>query len=290
MFDLGQLLTDVTLHGTRLPWIDPDGGAICFLELDPTHFPPHFRPEDYWLNLPALRWPLNWGRYISANDVPFSIGRIRDLKDSFPRAEDPIAAEAAADALLEEAVANKKWTIPPKALVEINMGPFCMLEVHEGVWYVAFVCRTADNLFAIAVIDPEEKHCSFEFPETSEDPSRSDSEGKKINAAVKLLLSAIIRDFWVLEERESTFTCRQGETRGARTQRDTDEPRIVYLPRVRYSQRPDVDGCTHHLGLTERRAHFVRAHLRRAETPSATQLLLATRYGMEVPRGYTHMR
>lgn len=110
-----------------------------------------------------------------------------------------------------------------------------------------------------------------------------------VEARVRLLLAALVRDFWVVEEREAVFAQGQRGRRGAT--RPGDDVRIVYLPRVRYRQvAPNIQRCAETLAFSERRAHFVSAHLRRAARASPAQVTLAGRYGFQVPEGHTFVR
>lgn len=111
----------------------------------------------------------------------------------------------------------------------------------------------------------------------------------KIEAALKLLLSAIVRDFYVVETRESVFsTTQEKQLPVQRLKREG--PVTVYLPRVKSVRSPDIRLCTKELGHKERRAHFVRAHVRKSRFASEHQLILASRYGLQVPEGHTFVR
>jgi hypothetical protein len=104
------------------------------------------------------------------------------------------------------------------------------------------------------------------------------------------ILAAIIRDFWVIEDRERVFTTERRTQTGSRRNTNSDKPRIVYLPRINYTKSMDTERCAAELGHQERRAHFVRPHLRRSSSSSNFQMLLADRYGFDVPEGYTFVR
>src|SRR5438034_2838690 len=90
--------------------------------------------------------------------------------------------------------------------------------------------------------------------------------------------------------RSKVFSTREISPREAGRAGSDADPRIVYIPRIKYSHRPDLERCARELAYEERRAHFVSAHLRRADNPSEHQLFLAERYGFEVPIGYTFVR
>ena len=184
--------------------------------------------------------------------------------------------------LLEEAAANKKWTIPPHAVVELDFGPFSHFEITEIDDEAAIVCRSRLNHFCLAYIRPATHNCYCCFVPPSENAA-------EIHAAGRLLLSAIIRDFWVVEEREKVFSTKR--TQQSHTIKGIDDrPRIVYIPRVRYVSKPHLENCAVELEHHERRKHFVSAHLRHAEQPSGYQLILAERYGFHVPVGYTFVK
>jgi len=65
---------------------------------------------------------------------------------------------------------------------------------------------------------------------------------------------------------------------------------IVYLPRIRYEGRPNVQRCVSNLGHTRRRLHSVVPHLRRLANgwqASDHQRTLATLHGFHCDEGYT---
>ena len=70
-----------------------------------------------------------------------------------------------------------------------------------------------------------------------------------IYAALKLLLAAVVRDFWVVEERELVFAAKSSKRlAGVREQKTEDgSPRIVYLPRIHYKEKPTPDNCAESL-------------------------------------------
>jgi len=109
----------------------------------------------------------------------------------------------------------------------------------------------------------------------------------RIDAGLFLLMSAVIRDFWVVEHREAVFGHRIQRFAAPRRLNEDDKPRLVYLPRVRYLEQPNVQQVNSQLAYNERRLHSVRAHLRRVAHPSERQLDLAQRYSIDVPVGYT---
>jgi hypothetical protein len=111
----------------------------------------------------------------------------------------------------------------------------------------------------------------------------------EIKLAFKLILASIVRDFVVIEERESTFAIRRDTTPRGRGI-DDGNPRISYVPRIRYVQSPDTKGLEKGLEYESRRPHHVRAHQRRADAASPYQRILAERYGFRLEPGFTFVK
>jgi hypothetical protein len=278
----------VTRCGSALPWADLSNEfAIRYLELKPKEFSRKSASDQYWSRIPEESLLPNWGHLIGGHDVPLSPRELAEAWSTIPLAEDAQGVTASADALLDEAVAHKKWTIPNAATVELRLGPFSHILVSEINQSVHFVCRTDAGEFYIIFVEPDTRHCSFALPAL---PGLESDRRVCVEAGIKLLLSAIVRDFWVVEERETVFSHRVSSERLPGDGTEPTGPRIVYLPRIRYVDRPNLDRCTSQLDHQERRAHFVKAHLRRVGHPSEHQLFLAQRYGFEVRPGYTFVR
>jgi len=276
----------VTNCGKALAWIDGEQISVKHMQLNAGELCKKAPPTYFWASLPHPDFFINWGHLIKGHDMP--ITPEEEDWEHFELDGDINEIEASADTLLEEAVANKKWTIPKGALVEIKYGPFTHLEVTEIGSEVYFVCRTGSGSFHINSIRPDKKICTFR--PAFESASIDKEKGTRINAGVKLLQAAIIRDFWVVEEREGVFAAREISTRKSGQSRSGSEPLIVYIPRIKYLKRPDLQRCESELAHHERRAHFVSAHKRRAYNPSEYQLILAEHYGFELPTGYTFVK
>ena len=273
--------SELTRCGRAVPCLRRDS-SIAQIEINPREFPDGSVIGEYWQRMPD-HCRLNWEGIIRAGDFPADLRTDSESLQSLPRAEAPIQIEASADALLDEATTQKKWTIPPGAVIELPIGPFVHIEAYEESEEVLFVLRTQTNEFVTAAVSP--KDCGFVLPT----PVLTLLDAR-IEVALKLLLAAIIRDFWVVENREAVFS-RGPSRQGPRIKRGkNDTTRIVYLPRVRYVSNADIKSCSTQLGHEERRAHFVRAHLRRSEHASKQQEFLAKRYGFALPKGYTFVR
>ena len=111
---------------------------------------------------------------------------------------------------------------------------------------------------------------------------------ERFELGLKILLAAIIRDFWVVEERERVFGASILTKKSLRLRSDWKKKTIVYLPRIKYVG--DVQERGEELNLVARKPHFVVGHLRKAVHASESQIFLAKRYGIVVPEGFTFVR
>jgi hypothetical protein len=273
-----------TACGKELSFLDGSTLRFSRLKLDLNHIEKTIGFKQFWARIPGdLR--LNWGIAVSGSDLPI-VPDFADFRDKFPLASDLAEVSASADALFDEAVENKKWTIPRRALVQLPFGPFSHMEMTEISDNVLVTCRTPTNEFFIINIEPKAHYFDFVPPLPDEDVSSGFAS--LLTASVKLLLAAVIRDFWVVEEREKVFG--EGRATGLRLGAALEGQRVVYLPRIQYFGRPDLKRSAQILGSSERRAHLVSAHLRKAQQASPQQLSLAARYGITVPKGYTFVR
>ena len=103
-----------------------------------------------------------------------------------------------------------------------------------------------------------------------------------------MLLSAVIRDFNVVEERQRVFKLERSFALGKKN--INKEISIVYLPRVKYSYDYQLETLSSNLGFKERRAHFVSAHQRKSTHTSDRQKILAEMYNFAIREGYTFVK
>jgi hypothetical protein len=278
--------------GRKVIWIGGQNSGVGYHEPDPASFPKHFNAEEYWRRLPYNYPHWGLGALVARADIPVELRPELQAWASFPSTEPTDKAEtlALADTLLEEAVSTKAWVIPPRAIVQIPIGPFTHFEVSEFKNEVFFVGRTARGEFAILLVEIDKK--ALVFPELDLLGIDEVEKYESVEAALKLLLAAIIRDFWVVENRDSVFAAKTAKRlAGIRQVNNPDgSPRIVYLPRIQYQRKPDTHACAESLDHKERSAHFVREHFRKVAHPSNFQIILAERYGLSVPEGYTFVR
>ena len=276
--------------GRKLPWIDTSG-RIQWLELEPRSFPKGIDAREFWTRLDYDSLRFGWGYLLSGADVSVSKSELLNMLDVLPSCENVEECEEQAEFLLNEADANKEGCIPPNAVVELSVGPFVEIELREVHNNVLVALRHENGLVLFSTVEPEKSYWSVELP-FEEDDNNGQLAARKATAAIKLLLAAVIRDFWVVEHRERVFQTKQVESRLTGRNTPNSGPRIVYLPRVKYDfqESPDVEKCGEQLDTTVRRSHFVQGHLRRSQQPSEHQLALAARYGIIVPEGYTFVR
>jgi hypothetical protein len=130
------------------------------------------------------------------------------------------------------------------------------------------------------IFDIYEENAAAPPPETTE----------QVFAALALLAASVVRDFWVVEERERVFrtTTRPG---GIHSPGDPSKPIIVYLPRIkRRGEPPNVRACRDELSQARRSEHDVDLHPRRVARPSPQQLALAKSLGFDLEPGQTLVR
>ena len=281
-----------TQYGTTVAWVDTYTCELEALTIQADEFTNPAILKDFWKRLEhtvsVTDFRLQWGAVISGTDYPASE---EELKEGWKEVRldcDLTEAQASIDAILEEAVANKHWCIPPQATVELKLGPFSYVQLSEVKEEIYFVLRDAKWQFFNVYLNPQKRLWSpILFNALQE---RHESGQGEVEASLKLLLAAIVRDFWVVEEREKVFATKSIPAKVRAQFRGSEEFRIVYLPRIRYNQPPNLTRCEQDFQQRERRKHFVSAHLRKTDAPSEHQLILAQVYGFSVPAGYTFVR
>lgn len=290
---LGLRAPHNTDSGRKVMWVKGAiGTGIGHFGPNASSFPSYFKPEDYWERLPYTvpYWAL--GALVSPEDVPAHLPPIAEVWDRFPQTDASTRPDtlAVADCLIEEALANRKWVIPNRALVQVPVGPFTHFEVTEIGTEIFFVGRTERGEFSIAIVEPEKGE--LVFPLLSALYWSHPDLYASVHASLKMLFAAVIRDFWVVEERDAVFSPKNVKRLGGVRIRKAEDgsPRIVYLPRINYREKPSPKKCRESLDHTTRSAHFVQKHLRKVGQPSDLQILLAKQYGVSVPEGYTFVR
>jgi len=274
--------------GKTIPWISVEGRLVA-LEIEPQKFPESVSPREYWIRQVVVPY-FGWGHLLGGSDVPVSKSELEEMIDDLPTCENADECLEQADFLLAEAGANKQSCIPVKAVVQLTIGPFVYMELREIGPNVLVALREANGLVYYFTVEPDKAYWSAQLIHDDGDIEAA-LKVEKALASLKLLVAAVIRDFWVVEHREAVFEQRRAESL-LRDRKVSEGPRVVYLPRVKYDYKdsPDINSCVNELDTNSRRSHFVQGHLRKSRSPSSNQLTLAERYGFNVPEGYTFVR
>jgi hypothetical protein len=135
--------------------------------------------------------------------------------------------------LLTEAQDARQWSIPWGARVELSFGPFVALRVFDlGGEFACHFLDDQDRYFPVALglggASPRASTLSLVRKRQDDGRLIWNEDGA---AALKVIAAAIVRDFLVVEERESLFSSRNIRKRV----RGHDVRSVIYLPRVRYT-------------------------------------------------------
>ncbi|HEX6566362.1 MAG TPA: restriction endonuclease [Chthoniobacterales bacterium] len=242
---------------------------------------------------PDLSQLFGWwyGEIVTPGDVPLR----ENGKVIFPAVSQPDSYIEQSNRLLNEALANKQRVIPTGAIVQQPFGSLRSFEIHEVDNRIGFVARNERGEFGLAYFSRhDDRVWRFDcenciFVDHSEPRLKTETI-----VALRYVLALIVRDFWVLDQRDlARVFANQNPKRvpGIRVSKMPDgSPRIVYLPRIVYTGV--IPTCTttkldDHLHLTKRAIHLVREHRRLSSSRTERARLLAERYGMPIEPGYT---
>jgi Restriction endonuclease len=232
-------------------------------------------------------------------------------------------AEKHIQQFMSEAYALKSAVIPPGAYHPIDGGGLlAAVRLHEFGHEVAATFVTHDGSFFVLTMMPKdgdwklhvsrpeklrgELATALEQNDTldatsidstlSFDPreeERLEAELERVTRPVKvglaLFVSALVRDFWVIEQRETIFSEKRSVRKVAKLHSDRLKSVIVYLPRIRYTRRLTVESAAH-LDNRGRRPHEVTEHMRRCANADPQQVALAKALGFHMPEGFTFVR
>lgn len=290
------LSPQVSQQGLAKPWLanTPSGLVLKAIPLDTTCSEEAVR--SYWQQGLELHELLDSGLWARGGDFPLALERLAEAMAGTTVEGGPAAAEARAIELLQEAIEARQWTIPWGARVELALGPFTGMHIYDTQGEFACVFEAGEgryHLVSLGLRDNRPQLCSARIPlpraSTSAAGSRDEGEAWDLDsqATLELVAAAIVRDFLVVEERESVFGARVG----SRKVRGHEVATVIYLPRVLYHrQAPRTNEHVLQPSAGAKSAHAVTHHLRRAGTASAEQRFLAQRYGVRLPAGFTFVR
>jgi Restriction endonuclease len=281
----------VTRAGTCRPWLtNAAGGFSLQLKCMPIDLgAPLVDVESLWMGGLDVLDLIEMGLRVTGAEFPRPFELVcKDLEGV--RLDGSVEeAQQSITQLLREAQEARQWSVPWGARVDVHFGCFVGLRIFERDG--EFSCHFLDDKdryfhVAIGLRDPQPKAVSERLLKLNPDSGEPEwnEEGE---CSLKLIAAAIVRDFLVVEERETLFTSRPFRRRiGSRDLRS-----IIYLPRVRYSRaRVEGQAGKPEDGSAHRARHTVAPHLRRAGEASAAQRFLAQRYGFLVPQGFTFVR
>lgn len=287
-FEAALLDDKITQGGTHRPWFANTGQHGLELRSAPFNLEASLSDiEEMWRSGLDMLDLIDAGQRLGPNDFPVPLSDVCEAMRGVALDGTEDEAEATIQAMLREAQEARQWTIPWGARVEVAFGPFVAVRIFEN-----------QGEFACQFLDAAQRYHHVAIGIASDPPRATggrlirprDDDGEvtwntDAELSLQLIAAAIIRDFLVVEERESLF----GTRTTTRRSRGRDLTTVVYLPRVRYS-RPNLRQATQHAHESGRAPHAVTQHLHRAATTSATQRFLAQRYGMHLPEGFTFVR
>jgi hypothetical protein len=243
----------------------------------------------YWHNVPDCFASPGLAQVITPNTV---IAHLEDLQPALQAIDtsfDTAEAEAAVRALLDEVSFMGKWCVPNEGRVQITFGPYVEVRLQPFGDEIFAAFTTPEGACRFACFNPRLSQLNARHTFTNAG-GHDDDAIKQLNLACKLLLAAIVRDFMVVEVRESVFGVVRRPALGFGPK---DGPQIVYIPKVRYigDRAPDLKRVMSELDYAHRTTHHVRAHLRQVPgVASAHQRTLAARYGFKLQPGQTFVR
>jgi len=278
------------------------GQRVVFSTLDVQSHQPVEIPNDeltvenakkYWRNIPSVI-ALNVGELVTANMQPAELELIVEKIKHIRLGCGSVEAEHAIATMTDEANILNRWTIPWGARVQTNIGPFTEIVFYSYADEISILMKTPQMHYRWAAFNLRKNAWNLRhvFTNRFEDISENITDSQLADdaeRAFKLILASIVRDFVVLDERESAFAVRR-DSAPQRRHPDDKSPQIIYIPRIRYTQSADTNGLEKGLEYELRRPHHVRAHQRRADTASSFQRILAERYGFRLEPGFTFVK
>jgi hypothetical protein len=227
-------------------------------------------------------------RYIDFGARPISEESIPDF--DLPEADLKLPLDLIADGWR-----NKRGSIPYGAVVQVDFLGFSHMILFEGPDGVTGAIMSAS------------KYTTFTTDHTMVYPgilslvNAVESEEERIRITeisrhISLVVAAVIRDFWVIEDRTSLGGAPLRVTPGLPKAITRHEPLVIYLPRYKYNPaqaQSRADALARALDYHARAKHMVCAHVRKliaGTKASAIQVERAHARGIPVPEGFTFVR
>jgi len=285
----------ITANGTRIPTIT-HGDPIILEYIELSSDLSSENREEYYETI-SFEMPWYFRETIGSGNIQVEKSV---FKANFPSFCGDLAdAKQAITDHLNEAVGLKQFVIPfggffsldgavsGVKLFEIGQDVFCVFTFNNGR-YIRFTISPSEK----NIMCPPD-YCSVGFEAGNQMYLRNkiDEIDDPQLIALLFLVSAIIRDAWVMEVRESVFGQGVQRRKVSPLLGDRRKPIIVYLPRIKYITNGDrVSEARAELNYVKRRQHFVGWHFRNAVKASPQQFLLAQKIGVYIPEGKTFVR
>ena len=298
----------MTNYGTRRHWISSESvrGDAYMIQLNFIDVPTSILAEAY-LYWEFQSWlSFNEGLFFDGSEIPLPSGKASDLLENLSIKGSEEEFLDLFTSLCQETMDAKTWSVPWGAKIAIDLPGFEILEIYQLELEFHCIFWTYDKHHMSLVFNPSTfnwvmtqhliKHAGggrlseLIGVDESKDPAPEIAINQGAIDALLLICAAIVRDFMVVENRESIFSSKKFPSRIIHPQAEAKAVQVIYLPRVQYHQimvesykdlpseaRPTV-------------RHQVTQHLRRVEHASNRQLSIAKRYGLYVPKGYTFVR
>jgi len=303
-FRLGFYSPFFTDTGLSLPTLTPDNEINVY----PLNYEDLAAKCTFFWNTQPFEVPAFQKEIIGSNNA--HIDYVELVKAVKIKDDDLDSCKGFAMRVLKEAVQLKKWTIPWGAYVKIDSHPFVGVKLHEVGKEVIALLVFSNGTYAKFIINPYDQSVIFPQRPTCfgyfENIIQEDEKQKvviqscrqylskttsNLASGVSAFLGAMIRDFWVVEERNRVFGKSVSVRSVSQMSGDRRKKVVVYLPRVKYLlDGRNIISAEAELDLVKRTEHFVVGHLRKAIKASDQQLLMARDHGICVPEGFTFVK
>jgi hypothetical protein len=222
-------------------------------------------------------------------DVPIAAEEYKDIFNNIDISDTEENVEKLCISLLEEANASKNWVLNNGSYFAIDLGEFKAVQLSEKFEDIHAKFITKDNFYYFMNVN-------FELLMTNHDVVINEVLGeikaRRVILALKQIVCALVRDYWVVEKKETVFEQKKISDYLPRKYNQEKKPfRVVYLPRVKYEKKSSgIKECYENLNFKTRSKHAVRAFMRVSKNISPLQKFLAARYNFEVPEGHTFVQ
>ncbi|MFS0754468.1 restriction endonuclease [Noviherbaspirillum sp. 1P10PC] len=275
--------------GLRRPWFDTRGTLITprYIDLDPVAL--GVAEQDYW-RYADLDDPFNHGMFMTGRDIPADLREIMQSIGTMQFHGTTLGeVQTLVQSLLAEAAEHRQWTVPWGARVQIGLGMFQYADLYEIGAEFYCMLRDASERYFLARVDLTRG--TVMVPHIYSYIDNTVELHENAMAILGVILAGIIRDFLVVENRQNVFGQRTQKVRANAGRAAYAGLAVVYLPRVRYDKAIDIQPVVHAFSeFKPKVAHQVNGHLRRSNSASAEQILLAHKNGINVPAGFTWVR